>query len=141
MEHLSLPEAQLLYAIYKLEHDGRLKLDDKKKLKQMVISQDEKIFSLLDQYKEDQNEASLLQDMLKIVKPIRHKPETVAIPPRVQTTEDSSPLGKFLCEQKKRQSAEHGLTLSLYKMADEVEEMPPVEEMPEMPMQEMRLNF
>lgn len=121
MENLNLPEAQLLYAIYKLEYDGRLKLDDKKKLKQMVILQDEKIFSLLDQYKEDRCEASLLQDILKIVKPSRQKPDVV-IPMRDQSNEDSSPLGKFLQEQKKRQNGEHGLTLSLFDMGANIDE-------------------
>ncbi|CAG9317352.1 unnamed protein product [Blepharisma stoltei] len=137
MENLSLPEAQLLYAIYKLENDGRLKEDDKKKLKHMVISQDERVMRLIDQYKENQSQVSLFQDILKIVKPIRQKPETVAIPSRDFTNEDSSPLGKFLHEQKKRQSKNEGLALSLHKMSDEVEISPKEE----MPMREMHLNF
>ena len=112
MENFTNPYAKLFYAVFKLHSQGQITDIDKLKLKGMIATGDQKIVSLLHHYLRDLNSEFLLQGIVKLVKPLRHKPEAI-IAERTVVDEMSSPLGTFLHEKKKRQTAEHELKLSL----------------------------
>lgn len=112
MEKFDNVYAKLFYAVFKLYSQGSIGERDKLKLKSMIATSDSSITSLLNQYLHHLNTEILMQGLVKIVKPMRHKPEAI-IPIRSDVDEMSSPIGSFLLDKKKRQNAEHELKLSL----------------------------
>ena len=112
MENFDNPYAKLFYAVYRLHHQNAINNNEKLKLKAMIAAGDQGIVSVLNKYIEDEDTDYLFQNIVKVVRPSRHKPEAI-IPTRTQNDDASSPLGTFLHEKKKRQMAEHELKLSL----------------------------
>jgi hypothetical protein len=112
MENFDNPYAKLFYAVYRLHHQKVISDSEKLKLKALIALGDQAVVSILNKYTEDQDADSLFQDIVKLIRPSRHKPEAI-IPTKSQSEDISSPLGTFLHEKKKRQMAEHELKLSL----------------------------
>lgn len=112
MENFDNPHAKLFYAVYRLHAQHIINDTEKLKLKGLIAVGDQSIVSILNRYMEDLNADHLFQDLVKIVRPVRQKPEAI-IPIRSTNEDISSPLGTFLHEKKKRQMAEHELKLSL----------------------------
>jgi hypothetical protein len=112
MDKFNNPYAKLFYAVYKLHRQGSISNEDKFKLKEMIIADDQSVIDLINSYLKDLDAESLMEGMIKIVRPIRHKPEPVLVS-KTMNDDISSPLGTFLHEKKKRQNAEHDLKLSL----------------------------
>ncbi|OMJ85045.1 hypothetical protein SteCoe_13698 [Stentor coeruleus] len=112
MEKFDNPYAKLFYAVYKLHSLGTLNNEEKVKLKGMIALSDSSIVKILNTYLEDQNDDSLMHEIVILVRPARQKPEAI-ITTKSTNDDISSPLGTFLHEKKKRQLAEHELKLSL----------------------------
>ncbi len=58
--------AKLFYLIYHFSKHKDLNPKQKTKLKSLIISEDEKIFGLLDEFEETQNEKKLLKELVNI---------------------------------------------------------------------------
>ena len=112
MENFDNPYAKLFYAVYRLHHQRAINDNEKLRLKAIIAVGEQSIVNILNKYIEDQDADTLFQDIVKLIRPSRHKPEAI-IPTRTQNDDVSSPLGTFLHEKKKRQMAEHELKLSL----------------------------
>ena len=104
MEKFDNPYSKLLYAVYKLHSQGSISNDDKIKLKGMIVTGEESIVAVLESYLRTKNCENLIHDIVKLVRPTRYKPEAI-ITTKDVVDELSSPLGTFLHEKKKRQSA------------------------------------
>ena len=68
MNTLQLPHAKLLYYITELFKQDAVSEDEKIKLKEMVISSDEKIFGILEEYEDKADETALRSNVLNLVK-------------------------------------------------------------------------
>jgi hypothetical protein len=67
MNTLQLPHAKLLYYITELYKQDAVTEDQKIKLKEKVISSDEKIFTILEDWEEKGDEAKLRSSILELV--------------------------------------------------------------------------
>jgi hypothetical protein len=112
MEYFENPWAKLFYAVYRLHSQKKINEEEKVKLKSLIITGEQNITILLNKYLQDQNSEYLMTEIVKLIKPLRRKPEAIILSKNT-VDESSSPLGTFLHEKKKRQSAEHELKLSL----------------------------
>ncbi|MFT5104248.1 MAG: hypothetical protein ACI86C_001912 [Candidatus Latescibacterota bacterium] len=67
MNTLQLPHAKLLYYITELFKQDSVTEDQKIKLKEKVISSDEKIFAILEEWEEKGDEGKLRSSILELV--------------------------------------------------------------------------
>jgi hypothetical protein len=67
MNTLQLPHAKLLYYITELFKQDSVTEDQKIKLKEKVISSDEKIFTILEEWEEKGDEGKLRSSILELV--------------------------------------------------------------------------
>lgn len=130
MDSFAMPLPKLLYLVYEMHGKGLLTVADKERLKgetypAMIVTEDEQILSLLDDYTETNDREGLERNILRLLKtqPRAKPPSPVSIPKRdfvappapaeEEEAETSSPLGTFLHERKKHQHGEMELHLNL----------------------------
>eukprot|EP01016_Furgasonia_blochmanni_P046213 TRINITY_DN6625_c0_g1_i8.p1 TRINITY_DN6625_c0_g1~~TRINITY_DN6625_c0_g1_i8.p1 ORF type:complete len:206 (+),score=17.65 TRINITY_DN6625_c0_g1_i8:116-733(+) len=126
MDKLQLPHAKLLYFVSELHKQKEIIDEEKTKLKELIISNDARIFDYLESYEENSDEDKLKHSMLVLVRPDYEPPRPAATGQGGQildlsreggneeSTEASSPLGTALFEKKKKQK-EHAQKMEALK--------------------------
>jgi len=116
MENLQLPHAKLLYFVSELWKQKAISDYEKSTIKEMIISDEPKIFEILERYEQNPQDDELKENIIELIRP---KPDpTLFIGKKNQDgapqDEISSPLGNQLFERKKR----HGNTNELHGLSD-----------------------
>lgn len=112
MEEVKSTKARLLYIVWELQKHSKLTIDSREKIKELIIACDPAIFAVLDAFLKNNDRAVLERNILALSRPSRVKP-SVTIPSRSDGNIDTSPLGSFLHEKKKRLKGEKTLKLSI----------------------------
>jgi hypothetical protein len=112
MEQATTSKARLLYIVWELQRHNKLTTDSREKVKELILTCDPAMFATLDVFLKTNDRVALERSMLTLSRPARVKPR-VSIPSRSSSQADTSPLGSFLHEKKKRLKGEKTLKLSI----------------------------
>jgi hypothetical protein len=107
MEGLQLPHAKLLYIVAELFKEGKINESEKATIKGKIVSDEPKLFEILEVYEANNDENVLKDGLLAIVKPKEETNAPIVVigsgtrNPQPQD-EISSPLGNQLFQKKKQ---------------------------------------